>query len=327
MPPATTMRRRALLGALASLPTLRARAQAPWPAQPIRFVVPFPPGGLADLLARPLAARLPQMLGQPVIVENRPGAGGNIGADLVAKAAPDGYTWMLGSIGTLAVNQFLYTRMPYETRSAFAPTSLLVNTPKVIAVGSGKPWKTLAELIAAAKAAPGQLSAGSAGNGSSLHIALELFKRQAGVDIVHVPYRGAAPALTDLVAGRIDLIIDNVPNILPQLRDGGARPLAVATPSRLPQLPEVPTTAEAGLPGFLFGTWFGLAAPAGTAAPILARMAEAVDTALKDPATGGRFAEQGAILGGGTPAQFAAFIAQETARLEPVIHAAGIRAE
>ncbi|WP_431270136.1 Bug family tripartite tricarboxylate transporter substrate binding protein [Dankookia sp. P2] len=236
-------------------------------------------------------------------------------------------TWMVGSIGTLAVNQFLYARMPYETRSAFAPASLLVNTPKVIAVGAGKPWTSLAELIAAARAAPGTLSAGSAGNGSSLHIALELFKRQAGVEIVHVPYRGAAPALTDLAAGRIDLIIDNLPNILPQLRDGAARPLAVATPDRLPQLPAVPTTAEAGLPGFLFGTWFGLAAPAGTPAPILARMAEAVGTALKDPEIGGRFAEQGAILGGGKPEQFAAFIAQETARLEPVIREAGIRAE
>ncbi|MFZ4408424.1 MAG: Bug family tripartite tricarboxylate transporter substrate binding protein [Paracraurococcus sp.] len=327
MPPIFPTRRRALLGVAALLPAARAGAQAPWPAQPIRFVVPFPPGGLADLLARPLAARLPQLLGQPVIVENRPGAGGTIGADLVAKAAPDGYTWMLGSIGTLAVNQFLYARMPYETRSAFAPTSLLINTPKVIAVGAGKPWQTLAELIAAAKAAPGTLSAGSAGNGTSLHIALELFKRQAGVDIVHVPYRGAAPAVTDLVAGRIDLIIDNVPNILAQLRDGGARPLAVATPARLPQLPTVPTTTEAGLPGFLFGTWFGLAAPAGTPAPVLARMAEAVDMALREPEIGGRFADQGAIVGGGTPAQFAAFIAQETARLEPVIREAGIRAE
>ena len=324
--PATTLRRRSLLAA-AMLPAAHARAQAPWPAQPIRFVVPFPPGGLVDLLARPLAARLPQLLDHPVIVENRPGAGGNIGADLVAKAAPDGYTWMVGSIGTLAVNQFLYARMPYETRSAFAPTSLLVTTPKVIAVGAGKPWRSLAELIAAAKAAPGTLSAGSAGNGTSLHIALELFKRQAGVDIAHVPYRGAAPALTDLVAGRIDMIIDNLPNILPQLRDGAARPLAVATPGRLPQIPEVPTTAEAGLPGFLFGTWFGLAAPAGTPAPILARMAQAVDTALKDPEIGGRFADQGAILGGGTPAQFATFIAQETARLEPVIREASIRAE
>ena len=327
MQPVAILRRRDLLASAAMLPAARAGAQAPWPAQPIRFVVPFPPGGLVDLLARPLAARLPQSLGQPVIVENRPGAGGNIGAELVAKAAPDGYTWMVGSLGTLAVNQFLYARMPYETRTAFAPTSLLVNTPKVIAVGAGKPWTSLAELITAAKTAPGRLTAGSAGNGSSLHIALELFKRQAGVEIVHVPYRGAAPAVTDLVAGRIDLIIDNVPNILPQLRDGAARPLAVATPGRLPQLPAVPTTAEAGLPGFLFSTWFGLAAPAGTPAPILARMAQTVDTALKDAEIGGRFAEQGAILGGGTPAQFAAFIAQETARLEPVIRQAGIRAE
>ncbi|MBK1657819.1 Bug family tripartite tricarboxylate transporter substrate binding protein [Paracraurococcus ruber] len=317
-----TLARRVLLGAPA-LP-LAARAQT---AAPIRFVVPFPPGGLADLLARPLSAWLPQRLGQPVIVENRPGAGGNIGADLVAKAAPDGLTWMIGSIGTLAVNQFLYARMPYETRTAFAPCVLLVNTPKVIAVGKDRPWHSLAALIAAAKARPGALTAGSAGNGTSLHIALELFKRQTGTDITHVPYRGAAAAVTDLVGGRIDLIIDNLPNILPQLREGGARPLAVATPARLPQLPEVPTTAEAGLPSFLFGTWFGLAAPAGTPAPVVARMAEAVTAALQEPEIGGRLREQGAVPGGGTPAQFAAFIAQEAARLEPVIREAGIRAE
>jgi len=323
----STTGRRALLGATALLHAARVWAQPTWPAQPIRFVVPFPPGGLADLLARPLSARLPQMLGQPVVVENRPGAGGNIGADLVAKAAPDGYTWMVGSIGTLAVNQFLYARMPYDTRTAFAPTTLLVNTPKVIAVGKDRPWQTLQALIAAARAAPGRLSAGSAGNGTSLHIALELFKRQTGTEIVHVPYRGAAAAVTDLVAGRIDMIIDNVPNILPQLREGGARPLAVATPARLPQLPEVPTTAEAGLSGFLFGTWFGLAAPAGTPPAIVPRMAEVVDMSLREPEIGGRLRDQGAVVGGGTPEQFAAFIAQETARLEPVIREAAIRAE
>jgi tripartite-type tricarboxylate transporter receptor subunit TctC len=267
------------------------------------------------------------MLGQPVVVENRPGAGGNIGADLVAKAAPDGHTWMIGSLGTLAVNQFLYPKMPYDTRSAFAPTILLVNTPKVIAVGRDRPWTTLEALVAAARGAPGRLSAGSAGNGTSLHIALELFKRQTGADIIHVPYRGAAAAVTDLVGGRIDMIIDNVPNILPQLREGGARPLAVATPARLPQLPDVRTTAEAGQPGFLFGTWFGLAAPAGTPPAILARMAEAVGTALREPEIGGRLRDQGAVVGGGTPKEFAAFIAQEMARLEPVIREAGIRAE
>ncbi|TCH95975.1 tripartite tricarboxylate transporter substrate binding protein [Roseococcus sp. SYP-B2431] len=319
------MLRRALLASLA-LPSL-AQAQPAWPARPLRIVVPFPPGGLADLLARPLAARLQAALGQPVVVENRPGAGGNIGADAVAKAAPDGATWLLGSMGPLAANQFLFAAMPYETRTAFAPTSLLVNTPKAIVVNRDRPWRSLAELIAAAKAAPDSLRAGSAGNGSSLHIALELLKRESGTAILHVPYRGATPAVTDLVGGRLDLIVDNLPNILPQIREGTVRALAVATPERLPQLPEVPTTAEAGLPGFVFGTWFGLAAPARTPPEIVARMAAAVDAALREPEIGGRLAEQGAVVGGGTPEAFASFIASQTTALEAVIRDARIRAE
>ena len=319
--------RRGLLVVLSATLATPSHAQAPWPTRPLRIIVPFPPGGLADLLARPLAVRLQQEFGQPVVVENRPGAGGNIGADLVTKSPPDGATWLLGSIGPLAVNQFLFPRMPYETRTAFAPTSLLITSPKVVVVGAGRPWRDLPALIAHARANPGTLTAGSAGNGSSLHIALALFNQQARTDIIHVPYRGAAAAVTDLVGGRIDMLIDNLPNILPQLSEGAARPLAVATPGRLPQLPDVPTTAEAGLPEFLFGTWFGLAAPAGTPRDVLQRMAAVVDAALGDPAIGGRLAEQGAIPGGGTPDAFAAFIAAETTRLEPVIQAVGIRAE
>ncbi|WP_424812786.1 Bug family tripartite tricarboxylate transporter substrate binding protein [Roseococcus sp. YIM B11640] len=319
------MLRRTLLASLA-IPAL-AHAQGAWPSRPLRIVVPFPPGGLADLLARPLAVRLQTALGQPVVVENRPGAGGNIGADAVAKAAPDGYTWLLGSIGPLAANQFLFASMPYDTRTAFAPTALLVNTPKVIVVNKDRPWRSLGELIAAAKAAPDSLRAGSAGNGSSLHIAIELLKQQSGAAITHVPYRGAAPAVTDLVSGQIDLMIDNLPNILPQIREGGVRALAVATPERLPQIPNVPTTAEAGLPSFIFGTWFGLAAPARTPAEIVSRMASAVDAALREPEIGGRLAEQGAVVGGGTPEAFASFIAAQTASLEGVIRAAKIRAD
>ena len=302
-------------------------AQTPWPSRPMRIIVPFPPGGLADLLARPLAARLTTTLGQPVVVENRPGAGGNIGADLVAKAAPDGTTWLLGSIGPLAANQFLFATMPYEIRTAFAPTSLLSNTPKVIVVARARPWQNLADMLAAARAQPDAVRAGSAGNGSSLHIALELLKQQAGVPILHIPYRGAAPAVTDLISGRIDLMVDNLPNILPQIREGLVRALAVATPGRLPQLPNIPTTAEAGLPGFVFGTWFGLVAPARTPADTVTRMSAAVDAALREPEIGGRLVEQGAILGGGTPEAFATFIAAQTGALERVIRAANIRAE
>ncbi|WPB84751.1 Bug family tripartite tricarboxylate transporter substrate binding protein [Sediminicoccus rosea] len=320
------MDRRSLLAFPALLP-VAASAQGAWPSRAMRIIVPFPPGGLADLLARPLAARLQTALGQPVVVENRPGAGGNIGADLVAKAAPDGYTWLLGSIGPLAANQFLFAAMPYETRSAFAPTVLLVNTPKVIVVARNRPWQNLAQMLEAARARPDAVRAGSAGNGSSLHIALELLKQQGGAQILHIPYRGAAPAVTDLVSGQIDLMVDNLPNILPQIREGTVRALAVATPQRLPQLPDVPTTAEAGLPGFVFGTWFGLAAPARTAPEIVARMAAAVDAALREPEIGGRLAEQGAVLGGGTPEAFASFIAAQTTALEAVIRSANIRAE
>lgn len=320
------MDRRSLLAATALLPGV-ALAQAPWPSRSMRIIVPFPPGGLADLLARPLAARLQTTLGQPVMVENRPGAGGNIGADLVAKAAPDGYTWLLGSIGPLAANQFLFASMPYDTRTAFAPTTLLVNTPKVIVVARARPWQSLGEMLAAARAQPDSVRAGSAGNGSSLHIALELLKQQGDAQILHIPYRGAAPAVTDLVSGQIDLIVDNLPNILPQIREGNVRALAVATAQRLPQLPGVPTTAEAGLPNFVFGTWFGLSAPARTPADIVARMSTVVDAALREPEIGGRLAEQGAVLGGGTPEAFASFIAAQSTALEAVIRAANIRAD
>jgi len=314
------MFRRSLLLSTLAIPAL---AQT----RPTRIIVPFPPGGFVDILARPLAAKLQTLLNAPFIVENRGGAGGNIGAEAVARAEPDGHTLMLSPIGPLSLNMWLFPSLSYDPRTAFAPISLVVRSPKVFCVPPGRPWRSLGELIEAARAAPGQLSAGSAGNGSSLHIALELFNRAAGVQITHVPYRGAAPAITDLVAGRLDLIIDNVPNILGQLRAGAVRPLATATPERMPQLPEVPTTAEAGLPGFLFGTWFGLVAPAGTPAPLVQRISAAVDDALRDPEVGGRFTEQGAVLAGGSPENFAQFLDAERTRLEPLIRGAGIRAD
>jgi tripartite-type tricarboxylate transporter receptor subunit TctC len=314
------MFRRSLLLSGLALPAL---AQT----RPTRIIVPFPPGGFVDILARPLAAKLQSVFGAPFIVENRGGAGGNIGAELVARSEPDGQTLLLSPIGPLSLNMWLFPNLSFDPRTAFAPISLVVRSPKVFCVPLARPWRSLGELIEAARAAPGQLSAGSAGNGSSLHIALELFNRAAGVQITHVPYRGAAPAITDLVAGRIDLIIDNVPNIIGQLRAGAVRPLATATPERMPQLPAVPTTAEAGLPGFLFGTWFGLVAPAGTPVPLVERLSAAVDVALRDPEVGGRFTEQGAVVAGGSPESFAQFLDAERARLEPLIRGAGIQAD
>ena len=323
-------RRGLALGSLA-LPLLgTARAQdtanAPWPTRPVRVIVPFPPGGLVDTLARAVTQRMTAQLGQPVVVENRAGAGGNIGADVVAKSPPDGHTLLASALGPLAVNQYIYRSMPYGTQTAFAPIVLLAHTPKVLCVANVRPWHSVGEVIAAAKAAPGRLTAGSAGAGSSLHLALELFRQRTGVDIQHIPYRGAAPAVTDLVAGNIDMVIDNVPNILGQIRGHGVRPLAAASPQRLPQLPDVPTMREQGV-DFVFGTAFGMAAPAGTPPAITERVAALVTAALHDPEIGGRFVEQGAQIGGGTPAQFAAVVEQERSTLEPVIRAAGIRAE
>ncbi len=326
MRPVLLGRRTALAAAAAAPAAGSARSQAAWPSRPVRMVVPFPPGGLADSVARPLAARLATVFGQPFVVDNRPGAGGNLGAEAVAKAEGDGHTLLVGSLGPLAVNAWLFPSLPFDPR-AFAPVSLLIETPKVVAVNPSRPWRALEDLTAAARAAPGRLSAGSAGNGSSLHIALELYKRAAGVDVTHVPYRGAAAAITDLVGGRLDLVIDNVPNILPQIRAGAVRALATATEGRLPQLPEVPTTAEAGLPGLRFGTWFGLVAPPGTPAAVAERLAAAVDAALRDPEIGGRLAEQGAVPGGGTPEAFGRFMEAERAKLEPVIRGSGMRAD
>jgi len=316
------------LAAVLALPALGARAQqAGWlPERPVRIIVPFPPGGLVDALARPWAARMQARLGQPFVVENRTGAGGNLGADLVAKAAPDGHTLLVGSLGPLLVNQWLFPALPFDPRRDFAPVSLLVTTPKVFCVNPHRPWMSLAELTEAARAEPGRLLAGSAGNGSSLHIALELWRREEGLELTHVPYRGAAPAVTDLVAGQIDLLIDNVPNILAQIRGGAVRPLAVATRTRLPQLAEVPTTAEAGAPGFLFGTWFGLAAPAATPRAAIVTLAAETDAALRGE-LGARFAELGAVPGGGAPEEFAAFIARQRAELEPVVRGGGMRAD
>ncbi|WP_458095503.1 Bug family tripartite tricarboxylate transporter substrate binding protein [Roseomonas sp. WA12] len=324
-----TITRRAALAAIPAVlvaPALRAQGTG-YPTKPVRIVVPFPPGGLVDTLARSVSQSLAAKFGQPFLVDNRTGAGGNIGADLVAKAAPDGYTLLASSMGPLAVNQFIYPAMPYDTNTAFAPITLLATTPKVVCVANARPWRNLGALVAAAKDRPGQLTAGSAGAGSSLHLALELFKGATGTEIQHVPYRGAAPAVTDLVSGNIDLVIDNVPNILGQIRGNSVRPLAVATENRLPQLPDVPTTAEAGVPGFVFGTSFGMAAPAGTPDQVIATVAEAVAAALRDPAIGGRLAEQGTILGGQGPQAFAALVDAEKRTLEPVIRRANIRAD
>jgi tripartite-type tricarboxylate transporter receptor subunit TctC len=320
------IRRRGALAALAALAAGPAAAQA-WPARPVTLVVPFPPGGIVDQIARPLAQQLQAALGQPFVVENRPGAGGNLGADAVAKAAPDGHTLLLGSTGTLCVNEFLFDRLPFDIRADFAPVTLLVGTPMVLVVHAARPWQDLAALRAAARAAPGRLASGSAGNGSALHLTLALFNAEAQTDIAHVAYRGAAPAMTDLISGTLDMMFDSVPHALPHIRGGRVRALAVATERRLAVLPEVPTFAEAGLPGFTVSPWFGLAAPARTPQPVVARLHAATAEALALPAVGGRLAELGAEILGAGPDAFAAFLEAERRRWGPLIRAGNIRAE
>jgi tripartite-type tricarboxylate transporter receptor subunit TctC len=323
----TQITRRAALAlpALALAPP--ARAQSEWPSRPIRMVVPFPAGGLVDSLARPFAQRVQSAYGQPVVVENRVGAGGNVGADLVAKSAPDGHTLLFGSIGPMVVNEFLFPALPFNPRTAFAPIALLVNTPKVLCVPNARPWRTGADVVAAARAEPGRLTAGSAGNGSSLHLALALFNESEGVQVTHVPYRGAQLAVLDVIAGRLDMIIDNVPNILGQIRGGEVRPIATMTATRLPQLADVPTFAEAGLKPLVFGAWFCLMAPAGTPERAIGLLSGQVDSMLADPEIGVRFAAQGSELGGGGPQRLSALIETTRAQLEPVIRRNAIRAE
>jgi tripartite-type tricarboxylate transporter receptor subunit TctC len=319
--------RRTALALPALLAAPGARAQSDWPSRPVRLIVPFPAGGLVDSFARPYAQRMQQAFGQPAVVENRVGAGGNIGADLVAKSPADGHTLLFGSIGPMVVNEFLFASLPFNPRRDFAPISLIVTTPKVLCVSNQRPWRSAREVVAAAKAEPGRLSAGSAGNGSSLHLALGLFNAAEDVRITHVPYRGAQQAVLDVIAGRLDMIIDNVPNIIGQIRADQVRPLAVMTESRLPQLPDVPTFAEAGLSPLVFGAWFCLAAPAGTSAPVIVRCSDLMDAMLADPEVGGRLVAQGAQLGGGGPQRLAALMETTRAQLEPVIRRNNIRAE
>src|SRR5438034_5972010 len=255
---------RALAAALLVVAAPVALGQVAYPTKPVRLVVPFPAGGTTDLLARAAAQKLSEAWGQQVIVDNRPGAAGNIGAELVAKAAPDGYTLLMGTVGTHAINASLYAKMPYDHVKDFAPVILVAGVPNVLVVNPSLPVHSVQELIAYAKANPGKLNFASSGSGTSIHLSGELFKVMTGVQMTHVPYKGSAPALQDLLGGQVQLMFDNLPPSLPQIKAGRLRALAVTSATRAPALPDVPTVAEAGLPGFEASSWFGVLAPAGT---------------------------------------------------------------
>ena len=304
---------------------LCASAQAQtYPDRPIRLIAPFPAGGLVDVLARAVGDELSKSLGQTIIVENRPGAGGNIGAEAVAKATPDGYTLLMTSAGILTANQFLYAKMPFDPATAFIPVSNVADMPMLVVVNPNVKAKTLAEFVAIAKAEPGKLNFGSPGVGTTGHLGLALFMHAAKIKLTHVPYKGAAPAVTDLIAGQIDGVVDNPPTVLAHIEAGKLRPLAVAAKERMPQLPDLPTAKEAGVADFYASSWFGVAAPAGTPKEIVARLQKEIATALAKPVLRERFAKLGARLIGDSSEHFAQQIADDRAMWGAVIKAAGI---
>jgi tripartite-type tricarboxylate transporter receptor subunit TctC len=328
MKPIHASSRRAFTLALAatfaagSFTALPAAAQA-YPTKPITIVVPFAAGGTTDILARVIGEALKKELGQPVVIDNRAGAGGNIGAALAAKAVPDGHTLFMGTVGTHAINAALYKKLSFDPVKDFAPLTRVAMVPNLLVANPARPYKTVKELVAYAKSKPGQVTFGSSGNGSSIHLSGELFNSLAKVDMIHVPYKGSAPAVTDLVGGQIDIMFDNMPSAIQHVRNGRLRAIAVTTAKRSPELPDVPTIAEAGVPGYEATSWFGMFAPAATSAPVVAKLNAALVKVLADADVKKKLAEQGAEPYSEKPEQFAEFIRKESAKWSQVVKAAG----
>lgn len=317
------------LGAAAaccSFATATAHAEE-YPSRPLRIVVPFAAGGTSDLVSRILAEELGRIWNVPVVVDNRPGAGGNIGSAAVAQAAADGHTLLMGTVATHGINASLYSRMPYDPVRDFAPVSLVASTPSVLLVNPAVPAGSVRELITHARANPGALHFGSSGNGSSHHLAGELFCHMAGVRMTHIPYRGTTAAMTDTLSGQVQLIFDTLPSAMPHVRAGALRVLAVTSLQRDPALPEVSSLNEAGLPGYEVGSWYGLLAPAGTPPRIVQRIGATVATLVRRPDVRERLRAQGAAPIGSTPAEFAAHIGREIAKWAPIVQASGARVD
>ncbi len=314
----------ALCVALLAAPA--AFAQQNYPQKPIRYIVPFPAGGIADVFARIIGGRLGEAWGQPVVVENRAGAGGNIGADFVAKSAPDGYTLLMGSIGTQAVNASLYRNMPYDSAKDFTPVALVIEAESLLALNPSVAAGTPAELIALARAQPGKLTCGSAGVGTTSHLACELFKSMARVDITHVPYKGNVPAITDLLAGQTSMAFATMPTVLPHVKAGKLKGVAVLGTSRSSAAPEFPALAET-LPGFEVNNWVGTFGPAGLPAAIAAKLNAEILALMRTPDVQRRLLTEGARFTPMSPSQFADFVAAETAKWGKLIREVGIRAD
>ena len=295
-----------------------------YPSKPIRIIVAYTPAGATDILARAVGQKMSESFGQPVIIENRPGANGNIGTDVAAKATPDGYTLLMVTAGTHGINPSLYRKLPWDAVKDFAPVSLVAMVPNILVVNNSVPVKSVKEFIAHLKANPGKFNYGSPGNGSTAHLSMELFKTMTGTNMQHIPYKGSAGVLTDVMGGQIIGTMDNLPPYLPQVKAGKIRALAVSTAKRSPAVPDIPTVAEAGVPGYNSGSWFGLLAPAGTPKPVIDKLAAETQHILKLPDVAERLSGLGAEPVGDRPEQFAVHIKSEIAKWSKVIKDANV---
>jgi tripartite-type tricarboxylate transporter receptor subunit TctC len=303
-----------------------AAAAQDFPNRPIKLIVPFPAGGPNDIIARVVGQKMSELLGQPVVVDNRAGAGGVVGTDAAARSPADGYTIALTSAGALAIASSLQDKVPYDSTKDLIPITLVAKVPELLVVSAGVPAKTLAELLALAKSKPGKFNFASTGIGSMPHLASELFKISTGLDIVHIPYAGAAPAVKDLLGGQVDMIFADIPVLLPHVQAGTLRALAVGSKARAPALPDVPTLAELGLPQVEAENWYGMVAPAKTPAAIIAKLHVAIVASLRAPEVKEKLTAQGAVLVGNTPEEFTAYIQNETAKWAKVVKSSGAKA-
>jgi tripartite-type tricarboxylate transporter receptor subunit TctC len=307
---------------LFALLSIAAQAQ-PFPSKPLKIIVPAAPGGTTDIASRLVAKRMAEVMGQPVVVENKAGGGGIIGSQALKQSAPDGYTLIMGNIGPNAINFGLYKQLPYRAED-FAPITLVVSVPNVLVVHPDVPAKSVKELVALAKSQPGKLSFASSGTGQSVHLSGEMFKLKTGMDIIHVPYKGAGPAVADLMAGQVTMMIDNLPSSLPHIQAGKLRALAVTSKDRVAELPDVPSLRELGFEDFQVTAWFGLMAPGGTPQPIIDQLYKTISSILSEPDIRKRLTELGGTPGGQPPAQFTSFIAEERVRWMQLIKATGL---